>query len=259
MPSAREAIERRERQEWIAQEAKRQRDAENAMQYQKYVTQMQVEHLAPLMFEEWERFLPEADDPEVRGAFATNLANSTQLLAVTKERITNQSLDDQELEEHGFDLRNRVQVPAIELSVNVVRLGFEQFVKRESRFDSKVHIDPMSEFFDRNKLFPSAANFQRVFDFLMSLGILSPKPEAQTEPQRTEVNHRVNLQVDIDPVVEERKRRDEYGTKKVLTGPDGKSFTQYELDRLSADEYRRVMKLCGDRQPRFSNVMRPER
>jgi hypothetical protein len=56
-----------------------------------------------------------------------------------------------------------------------------------------------------------------------------------------------------------KARRDEYATKSVVTGPEGKGYTQYELDRLSADEYRRVMRLCGDRQPRFSNVMRPER
>jgi hypothetical protein len=261
MASAREVIERRERQEFIAREAKLQRDAENQIEYQKYVQHMESERISPLTFQKWEQFLPEADDPEVRGAFATNLANSAQLLAVTKERVANQSLTDEELAERGFDLRSRVQVPAIELSVNVVRLGFEQFVKRESRFDPKAHIDPVSGFFDRNKLFPSAANFQRVFDLLMSLGIVAPKLERVIESDAAENVNRsgVNLQIDTDPVLEEGKRHEAYATKSVATGPDGTQYTQFELDRLSADEYRRVMRLCGDRQPRFSNVMRPGR
>lgn len=51
---------------------------------------------------------------------------------ITKERILGQPLDDQELLELQFDLNNRVRVPAFDLPINVVRLGLEQFAKREA-------------------------------------------------------------------------------------------------------------------------------
>jgi hypothetical protein len=65
----------------------------------------------------------------------------------------------------------------------------------------------------------------------------------------------VNLRIEKDPEVEAERRKREYGTKVVAVAPDGTEYTQFVLDRLSADEYKRVMRLVGDRLPRFSNVI----
>jgi hypothetical protein len=251
MPSARETAAAREYREFIASEQKRQLDAENLAEYHKYEQQITAERLTPLSFEDWAKLLPKNDDPAIRATFASSRANWTQLVNVTKERITSQPLDDEELLELGFDLKNRVRVPEIDLPINVVRLGLEQFAKREPKFDVKFHIENgLSEFFDRNKLFPTASNLERAFALLTRLGILSPKPEPEREPER-----KVNLDIEPDQALEARQRREAYGTHIVAKGPDGREYTQYELDRLSADDFKQVMRLFGERQPRFSHVI----
>ena len=95
------------------------------------------------------------------------------------------------------------------------------------------------------------------------MGVIQPKPEPEPEPKQSEGlnEYGVNLQIEHDPVLDARlaaqRRQQEYGTLIVATGPDGQQYTQYELDRLSADNFKKVMRLFGDRLPKFSNVIGP--
>jgi len=66
-------------------------------------------------------------------------------------------------------------------------------------------------------------------------------------PARPEVinEYGVNLQIDRDPVLEARKRRERYETEIVVTDPEtGKGWTQFQLDNIADSEtYRRLMRL----------------
>jgi hypothetical protein len=250
MASERDIAASRERRAWIEAENKRVRNAEDQAQYANYEQQMKSERLTPLPYEQWAKLLPEEDDPVVRGTFASNRAAWTQFATVTKERVASQSLDDDELVELGFDVRFRPNWE-LEYTSHGVAAMFEKFRERESRFVPSLQFRPVGDFLLRNKLILSGPHIEIAFALLWNLNLIAPKPEPEPEARK------VNLAVEPDPALIERKRREEYGTKIAVTGPDGRGYTQFELDRLGSDEYKSVMRLFGDRQPRFSNVISP--
>jgi len=95
---------------------------------------------------------------------------------------------------------------------------------------------------------PDVECFRVAFERLRDLGLLTenavePQPTPAIEPGETP-----------DPEQERERKRQEYFTKPVLNHT-GKDYSQAELDRLSADEFRRVAGLYGDNLPRFSNVI----
>lgn len=95
---------------------------------------------------------------------------------------------------------------------------------------------------------PDAACFQFSFERLRDLGLLTEKP---VEPAAAPT-------VEPEPVADSQEKRErkrqEYFTKPVLNFA-GKDYSQADLDRLSADEFRKVAGLYGENLPRFSNVI----
>src|SRR5258708_22007730 len=92
------------------------------------------------------------------------------------------------------------------------------------------------------------ATFRAAFERLQYLGLLEERPEPEPLPA-------AEARPEVDPAELERQRREAYHTK-VLTVYGGREYTQYDIDRLSADEFKRVMGLYGENLPRFSNVIR---
>jgi len=231
--------------------ARKELEARDRTSYREYEKQMTAERLTPLSYEEWAKFLPDSDDPATRGSSTSNRAAWTQLTLSIKERIGSQQLDDEELAELGFDLRHR---PNWELSYTShgIATMLEKFRNRELRFVPSLHVSPVGEFLGRNNLTLSGPHIEIAFNLLWNLNLIEPKPEPQPEPEAP----KVNLAIEPDQALEERQRREAYGTRVVAKGPDGHEYTQYEIDRLSADEFKRVMRLFGENVPRFSHVLK---
>lgn len=92
--------------------------------------------------------------------------------------------------------------------------------------------------------------FLRLRELELFLNKRAPEPQPAAEP---ELQPTVEVQ-ELDPVEAERIAKEKYHTE-IVAFYAGKSFTQFDLDRLPADEYRKVMGLYGENLPRFSNVI----
>lgn len=248
MPSVREIEAAREKREWIDAENQRIRERENKAEYQKYVQQVKAERLTPLPYEDWRKLLPADDDPAIRGFVATDRATRKELLTVAKDVIAKQRLSDGELDEFGFDIRYRPNYE-MELTPAIIADVFSKFRDREPRFDAGLHLETVGHFLELNRLVLSGPHVQIAFNLLWGLGLIEPKPAPVSEPApaRPEgVNeYGVNLQVDRDPAIEARKRREKYETEIVVTDPEtGKGWTQFQLDNLADSEtFRRLMRI----------------
>ena len=92
-------------------------------------------------------------------------------------------------------------------------------------------------------------HLELAFNTLLALGAIEPKraPVIEPAPARPEgINeYGVNLQIDRDPVLEARKRRERYETEIVVTDPEtGKGWTQFKLDNIADSEtFRRLMRI----------------
>jgi len=249
MPSARQLQERRERIEWERQYEAQQREAEDTIEYQRYLQTFKDAGLAgkawdvePLPFSRWRELMPsEESNPAIRGAIASHkhLIN-TKAVAERDILAGSRPLEDVELQSLGFDLDLRIDSD-IQLSTVAIRATFEQFSKRVPEFDRELHYDAVCDFLKRNRLEPTLLNVSRTFALLLGMGIVQRKPEPETP--NPEVNqHGVNLRVERDPELEAQQRRKEYRTKVVVTDPrTGEGFTQYQLDRTDSETYRRLV------------------
>lgn len=255
----------REFREFVAEEDRKQREAEDRAEYRKYVNELEsqqrhcapAERVEPLSFEEWRKFIPEEmkDEPaSLRGAVATANYTMTRLKNIATERLKSGVLTDAELATLGFDLDDKVIIPEQQLSVPLVLGVFERFKAREPRFRKSLHFQAMADFFCRNDLLPTDRHVSLVWNTLLGIGAIS-LPEPEPEPERPEgVNaHGVSLSIEPDPAVEARKRRDKYETQIVVTDPEtGQGYTEYMLDRVDSETFRRLMRI-----PRISEF-RPE-
>jgi hypothetical protein len=232
----------REYREFVAAEEKEQRDREDRAEYAKYEKEMRQNRIDLLSFEHWRSYVPEElknATPTVRGTAATAHSTFQRLNSVAIDRIKNGELTNQELEAlGGFDVSDRV-FSAGALSIPAITMSFEQFAKREPRYVPKLHNPEISAFFGRNNLFPSDEHIRRVFNLLFDLHLLPEPPEP--EPERP----KVNLEIERDPALEARKRREKYESEIVVTDPEnGKGWTAYMLDHVADSEtYRRLMRI----------------
>jgi hypothetical protein len=241
MPSARNYLEAREYREFVAAEEKETHDREDRAEYAKYENEMRQNRTDPLSFEQWRSYVPEElknADAVTRGAAASAFSTFSRLNSVVVDRIRNGELTNDELQVLGFDPSDRV-FAAEALSVPAIAADLQQFAKSESRYLPKIHGPAISEFFGRNKLFPSNDHIRRVFCLLFDLHLLPEPPEP--EPERP----KVNLEIERDPVLEARKRREKYEREVVVTDPEnGKGWTAYMLDHVADSEtYRRLMRI----------------
>ena len=257
MASERDRLAAQANRAWIAAEEQQVRDVEDKAEYLKYAKSLRearvapAERVEPLSFEVWRALMPPDEaDPALRAAIATNRSSYQGLVTSWADTVANRKISDDFLTELGFDLRDRVTNPDVQLTETVIRAGFEEFAQGDSRFDRQTHFDAVSEFLLRNELFPCARNLHYAFSLLWNLALIAAKPEPEVK---------VNLTIQRDPEAEARgeaeRKRAEYGTKIVAVGPDGIEYTQYQLDRLSADDYRIAVGMYGERYPRFSHVI----
>jgi hypothetical protein len=247
MGSERDRLATQERREWVAAEEKRQRDTDDRAQYDKYVRELRGSGIEILQFEDWRRHVPEElkdADPVLRGVAASTKAHLQRLARVAVDRIANAALTDEELTVLGFDPEDRVIIPEL-LSIPGIADAFKHFAKNEPRYVTDLHYFAISDFTVRNKLFPSDNHIRLTFNHLWDLHLL---PEPAPEPQRPEgVNELgVNLNIDRDPELEARisarKRLEDYATRVIMRGPDGREYCQRDLDRLGADETLKVLR-----------------
>jgi hypothetical protein len=248
MPSARELLEAKERRAWIEQE----RENENRQQYEKYVAQERganskvapAHRVEPAPYSEFRKAMPDDQpDANIRGLMASSVVGLRRLGGFAIDRIKNAELSDPELEALGFRTSDRMVIPEL-LSAPGIAMAFEHFAKQDSRCDLKLHFHPMGDFLTRNNLFPSDEHIRLTFNHLWDVHAIEPAPE----PERPEgVNeYGVNLGIERDPELEARisarKRLEDYATKVIMRGQDGKNLTQRDLDRLSADETLKVLR-----------------
>jgi hypothetical protein len=247
MGSERDRLATQERREWVAAEEKRQRDAEDRAQYDNYVRELRGSGIDPLSFEQWRSHIPEDlkdASPAIRGTAASANSNLQRLTRVAVARIKNAALTDEELTVLGFDPEDRVIIPEL-LSIPGIADAFKHFARNEPRYVTDLHYFAISDFTVRNKLFPSDNHIRLTFNHLWDLHLL---PEPAPEPQRPEgVNELgVNLNIDRDPELEARisarKRLEDYATRVIMRGPDGREYCQRDLDRLGADETLKVLR-----------------
>lgn len=214
------------------------REKADREQHAQYVREMSSQGLTPLPFDQWNKFLPEEDqhDASVRAAIATARSNWHSLVQMTASQVESKPLKDDELAELGFDLEERPQTGA-ELNLWSIRAALESFMRQEPRYDKASHFDKLSDFLIRNSLDATSKNFALAFNLLWNFRLIEPKPEPEPE-QRTP---QVNLEIEPDPEIERRKARERYFTGIVITDPrTGQGLTQYQVDRLSAEDYRRL-------------------
>lgn len=230
--------------------ARQERQVQDKAAYEQYRRENEAERLTPLSFEEWAKFISENDDPAIRGASASNRATWRQLANVTKTRIANDTLSDEELSELGFDLRHRPNW-RFEYTSHGIAAMFERFRDREPRFVSALHLSPVGEFLGNNNLILAGPHIEIAFNLLWNMNLIQAKPEPVSEPEAP----KVNLQVEPDPAREREQRRRDYFEKTIITH-EGVNYTQAALDKLSATDFRRVMGLYGENLPRFSAVIK---
>lgn len=251
MPSEREYQQARERRAWIAEEARKQREAEDREEYIKYVNELEsqqrqsarAERIEPLTFEKWRRCIPEElkDAPaSLRGAAASLNSNTSRILNIAFDRLKNGELTDEELHTLGFDPDDRVLFPEAQLSQPVIVDVFNRFADREPRYVRTLHFEPIADFLSRNKLVPSERHVALTFNHLLGIGALS-QPEPEPEPAKPSIN----LQIEPDPELEAQKRREKYEREIVVIDPETqKGWTAYQLDYFADSEtYRRLMRI----------------
>jgi hypothetical protein len=162
-------------------------------------------------------------------------------------------LYDAELETLGYDISQRCEHPELELpSMMPLIADFcRKFMQQDSRFDKELHLEAVTDFLERNHLLPTTDAFGRTFSLLIAMGILQPKPQ----PQATGLNqHGVNLQVEVNPEVEREQRRRDYYQKPIVTDiKTSRSYTQFEIDQMPAEEFRKLV--FGDYQPTIGDVL----
>ncbi len=247
MGSAREDLERRQREQFKRDFEKQQRDTEDQQEYQRYAKDMRDNGAVPLSFEDWRKFIPEEfsnEEPAMRGALASANSNWKKLVEATKERVASTPLDDDELRDLGFDVRFR-PIWENEYTSHGIAIAFEKFRDAEPRFVPSVHFRPVGDFLLRNRIMLSAPHIELAFTILWNYVLITqvePKVEEQTKP-----NLRVEPNLEI-----ERQRRVRAYEEKAIVRFEGRDYTQKELDLMDSATFRKVMRMST---PRVTDVL----
>jgi len=264
MPSAREIAELKARREWEAQYNAEQREGGDKREYQRYLQTFRdagragkAWDIEPLPFEQWRALMPaDEPDPTLRGTQASSKHLLNQKAVAERDIIAgSRPLEDAELQQLGFDIGFRID-SGLQLSVTQIRACFEQLQKRVPEFDRELHFDAVADFLKRNRLEPTLLNASRTFVLLLGMGIIQRKPKPEPEPVNPELNeHGVNLAVSPSPEWERKQRQKAYFSEPVVTDPrTGETFTQYQVDRMDSETYRRLM--FGEHKiPRITDVI----
>jgi hypothetical protein len=260
----------RERRAFEQAEREKQLLAEDQIEYEKYV---QIVHddqqrvapahrIAPIPLEEWRAFTDSSiGDPVLRGARATNEA---LLSKVRRDEAAEVEAERKQARESFLEGRPDTswKIPAsaaglkmpIEQARDFAKTAATQFVKENPEYYATMNnFETIVAYLTTNGVnIPDKNVFAQAFSRLTELGLLEQRPAtpiAETIPEPQEPQP--------DPEVLRQQKRNEYLTKVVVTDPrTGQGYTEYQLDRLPADEYKRLM--IGEfKTPRITDVIKP--
>lgn len=241
------------RRAWEREEEAKQREMEDKQGYEAYLQTLAQEQartpkayqIAPLSFEEWRKNLPaEEADPTVRALVGTKNALTKAHVASYRQKFVNKSFSDDDLTELGFDLRVR-PVDNSEIDLVHLRQCYDSFRSLyahaaqpgDPEYLHELHFNELSDFINTYNIDPNLHNLESAFAVLWHLHVIEPKPEPEPELNQ----YGVNLNVERDPEQERQQKRHDYYNRIVVIDPrDGRTYTDYQLDQLSADEYKRL-------------------
>jgi hypothetical protein len=258
----RRAFEQAERDEQLLAEDR----AQYEQQYLRTVEEDQrvapAHRIAPIPFDAWRAYAdPAINDPLIRGAAATNKALLLKVRSDEAAQAEAESKESREAVLAGKPDPSWKIIPASAAGLKMTKDKIQDYVRQQAELFVK----------HNEEYFRSAANVEAIFKYLSEQGVripdeecikaawlrlrelgmieerpapmLEPTPESQ-EPQP-------------DPEQLSEQKRNEYRTKVIVTDPrTGQSYTEYQLDRLPADEYKRLM--IGEfRTPTIRDVIKP--
>ena len=267
--SERDLIAIKERREWEKQEADRERLAEDTVGYERFVQIVRdgqrrvapAHRIEPIPFDAWRAYAdPAISDPVVRGAAATNAALLSKIR--TGEAI--------HLEAGRKTAREAViagkpdpdwKIPASAASLKMSIEDATAFTKAQAEiflkttpayYPCKQNWDRMRSYIEvQGIVIPNLEVFTQAFERLSDLGLLEQRPAPVPEPISK------SQEPQPDPEELRQQKRNEYLTKIAVIDPrTGEGLTEYQLDRLPADEYKRLV-LGEFRTPRITDVIKP--
>lgn len=257
----------RERRAFEKEYEEKQQLKDDKSQYAQYLATLDEEQrrVAPahqikaIPFETWRTYADASiSDPLVRGAAATHKA----LLSTTlkNEADVEQAERRQAREAVSAGKHDpKWQLPESAKSLRVTKDKLHDFIQREGEkfvehtpefFPSKRNHEAISAYItEQGVSLPDEWCFKQAWTRLRELGLIEERPAPAPEPQVID-----EPIVEPDPAALRQQKRQEYLTNVVVTDPrTGESYTEYQLDRLPADEYKRLM--IGEyRTPRIGDV-----
>jgi hypothetical protein len=259
----------RERRAFEQAERDKQVLREDEGAYRDYVQIVSEEnqHLAPahrikaIPFDAWRTHAdPSINDPVIRGAAATNKA---LLLKVRSDEAVEAETERKQVREAVLAGRpdSTWKIPAsaaglkmtIEQATAFARQQGKQFVEHNPEyFPSVANVAAVTKYLTaQNVTIPTEECLKLAWLRLRELGMIEERPVPVSEPTPE------SQEPQPDPEELREQERNEYRTKVVVTDPrTGQSYTEYQLDRLPADEYKRLM-LGEFRTPRITDVIKP--
>jgi hypothetical protein len=257
----RRAFEQAEREKQILAEDREQYE----QQYLRTVDEDQrrvapAHRIAPIPFDAWRAYAdPAINDPLIRGAAATNKA---LLLKVRSDEAAQAEAESKESREAVLAGKPDPswKIPASAAGLKMTKDKIQDYVRQQA----ELFVNHNEEYFR------SAANVEAIFKYLSEQGVRIPDESCikaawlrlrelggLIEERPALVSESTPQEPQPDPDQLRELKRNEYRTKVVVTDPrTGQSYTEYQLDRLPADEYKRLM--IGEfKTPTIRDVIKP--
>jgi hypothetical protein len=248
----------------------REQESRRRSAYREYVELVENEQrrvppkfkVSPLSYEDWAKHIP-ADVIDI--SLASQIATNAALLSKTRTEEAAQAETERnqarEACRQGQPDTNHWKIPAgaaglkmtIEQATAFARQQGKQFVEHNPEyFPSAANVAAVTKYLTaQNVTIPTEECLKLAWLRLRELGMIEERPAPLLEP----APESQEPQPDSEELREQK--RNEYRTKVVVTDPrTGQDYTEYQLDRLPADEYKRLM--IGEfRTPRITDVIKP--
>jgi hypothetical protein len=248
----------------IAQE--RELESRRRAAYDEYVQLVENDQLrvqprykvSPLSYEDWSKYIP-ADVSDI--SLASQIATNAALLKITRTDEATQA--EAESKQAREDVLAGKPDPAFEIPASVAGLNMsidqaKAFASEQGKlfvehnpeyYPSQANVAAITKYLTEQTdvVIPNEECFKLAWLRLRELGLIEERPAPEPSVQEPEP----------DPEELKRQKQHEYRTKIVVTDPrTGQEYTEYQLDRLPADEYKRLM--IGEfRTPRITDVIKP--
>jgi hypothetical protein len=247
--SERDRASIRERREFEREFNEKQRLADDELEYRKYLSGIEFENrnqppayqIPPLDFATWRGFMPQDEsDPALRGAQATYCSTLTRVSQVEHE--AKEVANEQARQAVAAGKRDPLWIlpesaKGLRMSLEKAKLFAQEqadlFVGQEkSWFKCRKNFETITGFLiEQGCLIPNVDCFKLAFERLTALGLLeqrpveasAPEPQSQSEPPQAAVT----------------ETQDELLGWDLATG-EPRRYSQFEVSKMSSDEYRRA-------------------